>query len=170
MANFGAKIILRYNNARTLNSIVNKTELRNGAGEIVDVIESVCHVGCDLHPRGPRVESGEARVSAVTEAVGEAGAGDEFVDEEDGSAGDGGTEEFDETAVVAPADEGEAVAKLREVEVAADGATGDDGVAVAEGAAAGGGGEALDGEVGGGGGDLGEEIDVRVFRERIFEA
>lgn len=172
MANLGAQIILRDNNAGTLDTVVNEAEsgIGIGAGEVVDVIDAVCDVGRDLHPRGPRVELGEARVSAVAEAIGEAGAGDEFVDEEDGGAGDGGAEEFDEAAVVAAADEGEAATEVGEVELAAEGAAGDDGVAVAEGAAAGGGGEARGGEVGGGGGDLGEMVDVRVFRERVFEA
>jgi len=52
-----------------------------GTGEIVDVIEAVRDVGSDLHPGGPRDEIGEAGIPAVPEAIGEAGAGDKFVDE-----------------------------------------------------------------------------------------
>ncbi|KAM1060485.1 hypothetical protein ACFX2B_024860 [Malus domestica] len=43
--------------------------------EVVDVIEAVGEVGGDLHPREPR------RQDSVARAVGEVGAGDEFVNE-----------------------------------------------------------------------------------------
>lgn len=112
MADFRAQIILRDNNAGTLDVIMNETRTGSrtgvGTGEIVDVIEAMRDVGGDLHPRGPRDEIGVARVPAVAEAVREAGPGDKFIDEKDDGAGDGGAEELDEAAVVTPADDGEA--------------------------------------------------------------
>jgi len=71
--------------------------------------------------------------------------------------------------VVAPADDGEAAAELREVDLLAEFAARDNNISVADSAAPGGGREAWGGEVGGGGGDLGEVVYVRAFRERIFE-
>lgn len=135
----------------------------------MDVIETVRHVGRDLHPRDPRVEIGEARVPAVAEAVGEAGAGDELVDEEDDGARDRRAEEFQEAAVVTPADEGEAAAELRDINLTAEVAARNDDFAVTNYAAPGGRGKAWRGEIGGCGGDLREVVDVRVFRERVFE-
>ncbi|KAM1826296.1 hypothetical protein ACFX13_025661 [Malus domestica] len=49
--------------------------------EVVDVIEAVGEVGGDLHPREPRRQDSVAWVLPVAEAVGEVGAGDEFVNE-----------------------------------------------------------------------------------------
>lgn len=116
--------------------IMNETRTRSRTGigtrEIVDVIEAVGDVGGDLHPRGPRDKIGEAGIPAVTEAVGDAGAGNKFVDEEDDGAGDGGTEEFDEAAVVAPADHGEAAAELREVHLLAEVAARNNNISVAD--------------------------------------
>lgn len=171
MADFRAQILLRDYNARNLDMIVNESGfgIRTGAGEIVDVIETVRHVGRDLHPRDPRVEIGEARVPAVAEAVGEAGAGDELVDEEDDGARDRRAEEFQEAAVVTPADEGEAAAELRDINLTAEVAARNDDFAVTNYAAPGGRGKAWRGEIGGCGGDLREVVDVRVFRERVFE-
>lgn len=171
MADFRAQILLRDYNARNLDMIVNESGfgIRTGAGEIVDVIETVRHVGCDLHPRDPRLEIGEARVPAVAEAVGEAGAGDELVDEEDDGAGDRRAEEFHEAAVVAPADEREAATELRKINLLAEVAARNDDVALANYAAPGGRREARGREIGGCGGDLGEVVDVRVFRERVSE-
>lgn len=98
----------------------------------MDVIEAMRDVGGDLHPRGPRDEIGVARVPAVTEAIGEAGAGDKFVNEKDDAAGDGGAEELDEAAVVTPADDGEAAAELQEVDLLAEVAARDNNVTVAD--------------------------------------
>ena len=126
----------------------------------MDVIETVRHVGRDLHPRDPRVEIGEARVPAVAEAVGEAGAGDELVDEEDDGARDRRAEEFQEAAVVTPADEGEAAAELRDINLTAEVAARNDDFAVTNYAAPGGRGKAWRGEIGGCGGDLREVVDV----------
>lgn len=164
-----AEILLGDEDAGALDAVVDETG--TGAGGIVDVIEAVSEIGGDMHPRGPGGEISEARVPAIAEAIGEAGAGDELVDEVNVVAGDGSAEEFDEAAVVATADEGEAVTELREVHVAAKLALENDDVAVANGTAPRRGGEAVTGEVGGCFGDLRERVDVRVFRESVlFEA
>jgi len=86
-----------------------------------------------------------------------------LVDEEDDDVGDRGTEKFNKGTVVAPADDGKAATKLREVDLLAEF------VAVADLATPRGGREAWGTEVGGGGGDLGDMVYVRAFREGIFE-
>ncbi|KAM1584258.1 hypothetical protein FF2_037207 [Malus domestica] len=52
--------------------------------EVVDVIEAVGKVDGDLHPGEPRRLDSVARILPVTEAVGQVGVGDEFVNETNG--------------------------------------------------------------------------------------
>ena len=66
-------------------------------------------VGGYLDPRDPGVEDGEVRVSRVSEAIGEA--------DSDEKVGDGGAEEIDDANVVAPADDGNALAEVGVVDL-----------------------------------------------------
>lgn len=115
-------------------------------------IESVCEIGGDLHPRDPRREIGEARVPAIAEAIGEACTLDVIVHEVNVVAGNRSSEEFHEAAVVAPANDGEAVTEFRDVHLAAEFSLENDDVSVANGASPGRGGElVVAGEISGGG-------------------
>lgn len=149
MADLGIEGWFGYDDARAFDVVVDEAGVESRA--VVDVIEAVREVGGDLQAREPCGQDGVARVVWVAEALGEAGSGDELVDEVDVAPGEGRAEELDEAAVVAPRDEGEAVLELREVDRAAGLALENDGVFAADGAAPRGGG-------GGGGDAVGEEI------------
>lgn len=58
-------------------------EIRLQPGEMVDVIEAMSEVGRNLHSRHPGREDRVARVSRVSETIGEVRPGDEFVHEID---------------------------------------------------------------------------------------
>lgn len=58
-------------------------EIRPQSGAMVDVIEAVGEVGRDLHSREPGREDRVARVSTVSETIGEIHSGDEIVHEVD---------------------------------------------------------------------------------------
>lgn len=92
--------------------IMDETGTRTRTSEIVNVIETVSEIGGNQHPRGPRGEICEARISAITKAIGEASSRDKLVNEINIIAGDGSSEEFNETAVVTPADKSEAVTEF----------------------------------------------------------
>jgi len=150
-------------------TVVDEIDVQTGF--VVNVIECVREIRGHLHARHPRGENSEARVVLVAETIGEAGAGDEVVDEVDVVAGDGGAEEFHDADVVAAADDREELLELIRLESAAELALEDNDVGSAESAApaGGGGGVALGEEVVGGGADFGEIVDVRVFWERVAE-
>lgn len=169
MADLGAEVGLRDDDGGAFNPVV---DAGGGGGMLVDVLEAVGNVGSDLDAGSPGCERSEAGISRVAEAVGEAGAGNEFVDEIDVVIGEGGAEEASEAAVVGPAEGSETGAegnlRVAASKAVAEGTLDDDGVPAAEGAAPGGGrgaGEALGEEVISGGAELREGVEGGGLRE-----
>lgn len=111
MANPSVQSLLRDDDAGAVDVVVD--EIGVEAGEMVDVIEAVSEIGSDLHPRNPSGEIGEARVQRVSQAISEINTANEFIDEVNVVTGDGSAEEFNQAAMVAPADNGEAISELR---------------------------------------------------------
>lgn len=172
MANSGIVMRLRDQNAAALDAIVDYAYIETRI--VVNIIESLREVGGDLHSGGPRGQHCEIGVVFVSQTGGEARAVNEFVDQEDVVAGDGGAEELDDGGVVATAEHGESLLQFWGFEFAAELALENDDVFAAEVAAPGrggrGGAEALGEEVVGGGADFGEVVEVWVFGEGESEA
>lgn len=130
MADLRAERIVGDDDPGALDVVVDEAGFQSSA--MVDVVEAVSEVRRDLHPRQPRGQNGEARVSRVSQALSEIHAVDELVREVDVIPGERRADQLDQARVVAPADRGESAGNLRRVNLATELSLEDDGVRAAE--------------------------------------